>query len=52
MRLDNFCIDRRQMDWKVNDLTPDLMVEHAPLYEEYLDEVDPADPAGPRQPVI
>jgi len=51
MRLHNFCIDRRETDWKVNDLTPDLIVEHVPLYEEYLDEVDPADPAVPRQPV-
>ncbi len=52
MRLHNFCIDRREMDWKVNDLTPDLTVEHVPLYEENLDEVDPVDPALPRQPVI
>lgn len=51
MRLHNFCIDRRETDWKVHDLTPDLIVEHVPLYEEYLDEVDPADPAVPRQPV-
>ncbi len=51
MRLHNFCIDRRETDWKVNDLTPDLIVEHVPLYEEYLDKVDPADPAVPRQPV-
>ncbi len=40
------------MDWKVNDLTPDLIVEHVPLYEEYLDEVDPVDPTAPRQPDI
>jgi len=48
MRLHNFCIDRRETDWKVNDLTPDLIVEHVVLYEEYLDEVDPVDPTLPR----
>jgi hypothetical protein len=52
MRLHKFCIDRRkETDWKVNDLIPELILEHVPLYEEYLDEVHPADPAVPRQPV-
>ena len=47
MRLHNFYIDRRETDWKVNDLTPDLKMEHIGLYEEYLDEVDPVDPTLP-----
>jgi hypothetical protein len=51
MMLHNFCIDRKETDWKVHDLIPELILEHVPLYEEYLDEVDPADPAVPRQPV-
>ncbi len=50
MRLHNFCIDRKEPDWKVNDLIPELILEYVPLYEEYLDEFDPADPAVPRQP--
>jgi hypothetical protein len=49
MRLHNFCIDRKETDWKANDLIPELILEHVPLYEEYLDEVDPANPAVPRQ---
>jgi hypothetical protein len=51
LRLHNFCIDRRETDCKVNDLTPDLIAEHVPLNEEYLDEVDPVDTAVPRQPI-
>jgi len=36
MRLHNFCVDRRETDWKVNDLSPDLIMEHVALYEESL----------------
>jgi hypothetical protein len=39
MRLHNFCIDRRGTDWNVLDLAPELIVEHIPIYEEYLDDV-------------
>jgi hypothetical protein len=28
MRLHNFCIDSRETDWNIVDLTPDLIVEH------------------------
>ena len=52
MRLHNFYIDRRETDWKVNDLTPDLKMEHIGLYEEYLDEVDPVDPTVLQLPVV
>jgi len=52
MRLHNFCIDRRETDWNVIDLTPDLIVEHIPLYDEYLDDVDPVDPTAPWLPVV
>ncbi len=50
-RLHTFCIDRRETDWKVNFMIPDLIVEHVPFFEEYLDEVNPVDPAVYRQPV-
>jgi hypothetical protein len=42
MRLHNFCIDNREQDWKVPDLPAELTMEHLPLYEEYLDEIDPS----------
>jgi hypothetical protein len=52
MRLCNFCIDRRETDWNVVDLTPDLIVDHIALYEEYLDDIDPVDPTASRLPVV
>ncbi len=50
MRLHNFCIDRNESEWHIADLTPELLEEHIPLYEEYLDDIDAPAP-GMQAPV-
>jgi hypothetical protein len=50
MRLHNFCIHCNESEWHIADLTPDLLEEHIPLYEEYLDDIDAPAP-GIQTPV-
>ena len=50
MRLHNFCIECNESEWHIADLTPELLEEHIPLYEEYLDDIDAPAP-GMQAPV-
>jgi phosphopantothenoylcysteine synthetase/decarboxylase len=52
MRLQNFCVDRRETDWKINDLSLDLIMEHVALYTENIwMKLTLIDPAVPWLPV-
>jgi hypothetical protein len=40
MRLHNFCVNERNLDWCVPDLPDHVVTEHNPQYEEYIDCLD------------
>ena len=41
MRLHNWCINERDGQWIVPDMTPGQLDEHVASYEEYMDDADP-----------
>jgi len=40
MRLHNFCINERNLDWSVPDLPDHAIPNHIPQYEQYIDSLD------------
>jgi hypothetical protein len=43
MRLHNWCINGRDIQWIIPDMTPTQVEEHVALYEEYMDDLDCTD---------
>jgi hypothetical protein len=51
MRLHNYCINERNVEWCIPDLSDDAVLDHVAQYEQYIDPLDEEGRAGGRNNV-
>jgi hypothetical protein len=51
MRLHNYCINERNVEWCIPDLSDDAVLDYVAQYEQYIDPLDEEGWAGGRNNV-